>query len=278
MTASQSSPGLGQSPSVGGGAGGGKGRSGKVQSVTSITSAQLLTASEEGENIFSLDSKELGMVAMVGEVMEISESSTSVVYKLDDRTGPWVKVQKWMDDQDPSDQSERAATREGMYVRIVGHIRAFNKQRSVTAFHVRPLDDFNVLSHHLAEVLYAHLAATRGAPLPEQFKQNQTTQQQIGGATPGGWGAPMATSTQQGGGAVYAGAQADTGLPPAQQQVLTAITQCPMDQGINIHDLIKTMTQHGVAAERVRGAVEFLCNEGHIYSTIDDEHFKSTEA
>ena len=54
---------------------------------------------------------------------------------------------------------------------------------------------------------------------PEQFKQNQTTQQQIGGATPGGWGAPMATSTQQGGGAVYAGAQADTGLPPAQQQV-----------------------------------------------------------
>ena len=27
-----------------------------------------------------------------------------------------------------------------------------------------------------------------------------------------------------------------------------------------------------------RGAVEFLCNEGHIYSTIDDEHFKSTEA
>ena len=27
-----------------------------------------------------------------------------------------------------------------------------------------------------------------------------------------------------------------------------------------------------------RAAVEFLCNEGHIYSTIDDEYFKSTEA
>ena len=27
-----------------------------------------------------------------------------------------------------------------------------------------------------------------------------------------------------------------------------------------------------------RAAVEFLCNEGHIYSTIDDEHFKSTDA
>lgn len=27
-----------------------------------------------------------------------------------------------------------------------------------------------------------------------------------------------------------------------------------------------------------RGAVEFLCNEGHIYSTIDDYHYKSTDA
>ena len=26
-----------------------------------------------------------------------------------------------------------------------------------------------------------------------------------------------------------------------------------------------------------RNALDFLCNEGHIYSTIDDEHYKSTE-
>ena len=25
------------------------------------------------------------------------------------------------------------------------------------------------------------------------------------------------------------------------------------------------------------GAIEFLSNEGHIYSTVDDEHFKSTD-
>lgn len=27
-----------------------------------------------------------------------------------------------------------------------------------------------------------------------------------------------------------------------------------------------------------RGAVDFLSNEGHIYSTIDENHFKSTDA
>ena len=27
-----------------------------------------------------------------------------------------------------------------------------------------------------------------------------------------------------------------------------------------------------------RDAIEFLSTEGHIYSTIDDEHFKSTES
>lgn len=27
-----------------------------------------------------------------------------------------------------------------------------------------------------------------------------------------------------------------------------------------------------------RQAVDFLSNEGHIYSTVDDDHFKSTDA
>ena len=78
-----------------------------------------------------------------------------------------------------------------------------------------------------------------------------------------------------------------------------------MDQGISIYELMKKVGQHGYGEKNIkwgcpclkvhlflvweftllvncilfsRAAVEFLCNEGHIYSTIDDEHFKSTEA
>lgn len=30
--------------------------------------------------------------------MEVNESPTNMMYKIDDRTGPWVEVRKWMDE------------------------------------------------------------------------------------------------------------------------------------------------------------------------------------
>ena len=30
------------------------------------------------------------------------------------------------------------------------------------------------------------------------------------------------------------------------------------------------------SVDQIRGAVEVLINDGHVYSTIDDNHFKST--
>ena len=95
--------------------------------------------------------------------MEASISPTNVVYQVDDRMGPWVKVQKWISDQDQSE--ERATCQEGMYIKAVGHLKVFNKQRSITAFHIKPISDFNELTHHLSEVMYSHLAATKELPV-----------------------------------------------------------------------------------------------------------------
>ncbi len=113
-----------------------------------------------------------------------------------------------------------------------------------------------------------------------------------------------------GGGGMYGGArqQHDSGMTPLQQQVLNTISQSLSDTGIDINDLVRTMGQHGHNEAKVRytiplincchnyirlnypaekknmifflcrGAVDFLSNEGHIYSTIDENHFKSTDA
>lgn len=52
--------------------------------------------------------------------------------------------------------------REGIYVKVVGHLRVFNKQQSVIGFHIKPIEDFNEVTHHLTETLFAHLAFTKG--------------------------------------------------------------------------------------------------------------------
>ena len=31
--------------------------------------------------------------------MEVSEAASNVTYKIDDRTGPWIDVKRWMDEQ-----------------------------------------------------------------------------------------------------------------------------------------------------------------------------------
>ena len=31
--------------------------------------------------------------------MEVNESPTNMMYKIDDRTGPWIEIRKWMDEQ-----------------------------------------------------------------------------------------------------------------------------------------------------------------------------------
>ena len=71
--------------------------------------------------------------------------------------------------QDTPNQLERASCREGMYVKVVGHLRSFSKQRHIVAFNIRPIEDFNELSHHLAETVYCHLAVTKGVPVVREY-------------------------------------------------------------------------------------------------------------
>ena len=68
-------------------------------------------------------------------------------------------------DLDLLDQQERASCREGMYVKVIGHLKPFNKQKNIIAFKIRPVEDFNEVTHHLCEVMYTHLAVTRGPPM-----------------------------------------------------------------------------------------------------------------
>ena len=47
------------------------------------------------------------------------------------------------------------------------------------------------------------------------------------------------------------------------------------DEGVKIDVVVQQLNGRFTEAQ-VREAVEHLVNEGHLYSTIDDDHFKST--
>ncbi|GAB0199638.1 replication protein A 32 kDa subunit [Grus japonensis] len=58
--------------------------------------------------------------------------------------------------------------------------------------------------------------------------------------------------------------------------VLNLIKNCPVPEGMSLQEL--KLQLHNMSMSTIKQAVEFLSSEGHIYSTVDDDHYKSTDA
>ena len=70
---------------------------------------------------------------------------------------------------------------------------------------------------------------------------------------------------------------ARSGFTRIQCLVLAEFSKSTDDAGSDINDVIHALEYDGhVRDNQVREAVEYLAMEGHLYSTIDEEHFKST--
>uniref|UniRef100_A0A2D4K6G2 Replication protein A C-terminal domain-containing protein n=1 Tax=Micrurus paraensis TaxID=1970185 RepID=A0A2D4K6G2_9SAUR len=121
-------------------------------------------------------------------------------------------------------------------------------------------EDMNEFTTHLLEVVNAHMIlkksnAPQSSKMPQPFGVFETSSMSNAG---GNDTIPM------------------HGLTQHQTQVLNLIKSCMTTEGISLHDL-KTQL-HNINLPTLKKAVEFLSSEGHIYSTIDDDHFKSTDA
>ncbi|XP_056300129.1 replication protein A 32 kDa subunit [Pseudoliparis swirei] len=238
-----------------------KGRTRATQ-IIPCTVSQLMSASQFDE-AFKVGDVEVSQVTIVGIIRSIEKSMTNIQYKVDDMTSAPMDVKQWVDTEDPGVDS--SVLPPGTYVKISGNMRSFQNHRSVVAFGVRPLEDMNEITSHMLEVVQAHMAL--GKP--------QTMLSAGGGmsidVTPNS--RPAGEST----GGSYAGANimANNGLSANQNQVLSLIRGCPDQKGINIHQLKDRL---GVMSMYIiKQAVEFLSNEGHIFSTIDEDHYKSTD-
>ena len=68
--------------------------------------------------------------------------------------------------------------------------------------------------------------------------------------------------------------------PLLSLQVLNFFTQYDSADddgtGLSLEFVANGLRSEGMAEQDVRAAVDFLANEGHLYSTIDDNHYKST--
>lgn len=225
----------------------------KAQNLLPVTVAEVLNAVQTDDKFFTGEI-EVSQITMIGLVTSVKESPTRIDYEIDDMTGPPISVKQFVDNDESLPDSERAQPmRENTYVRVCGHVRSIGGKRIVAAFRMTPIMDMNELTYHNLEIVYSHLMLNK-----------------LMGSTSGGG---MSTANEQcvdnSGGIV-------SGLSSIQNQVHMLIRGNNSEQGADIDSVCHQL--RGVPEKAIRDAIEFLSSEGHIYSTIDEDHFKATDS
>nr|XP_028598582.1 replication protein A 32 kDa subunit isoform X1 [Podarcis muralis] len=229
----------------------------RSQNIVPCTVSQLLSA-EQVDDAFRVRDVELSQVIVVGIIRQAEKAPTNILYKVDDMTAAPMDVRQWVDADEAG--SENVVVPPGTYVKVLGHLRSFQNKKSLVAFKILPLEDMNEFTTHLLEVVNAHMILRKGN-MPMSMKMPQ----------PVGLMGMGNTSSYGGNGALPV-----SGLTAHQTQILNLIKSSTSAEGISLQDLQSQL--RSINLPTLKKAVEFLSSEGHIYSTIDDEHFKSTDA
>jgi len=237
----------------------------RVQNLVPCTINQIRTANKEDDR-FLIGTMELGQIELFGVIMDSREASTNVTYMLNDFTGEDIQVRHWLEeaDDEAAGQRESQVFRKHTLVRICGNVRDIQGTRSVVAFRIFPVHDFNEFSCHILEVIHAqmvHQMLQKGAG--GSVVQSEASTSFAGGSDANAGNAPAPVK----------------GLSGVQNQVLAYIRSLSQntESGPRIGDILQELAKKGLSEKQVREAIEYLSNEGHIYSTIDEDHCRATD-
>ncbi|XP_013778721.1 replication protein A 32 kDa subunit-like [Limulus polyphemus] len=238
----------------------------RLHNVVPVTVAQVLQASDKEEHL-KVGSMECHILTLVGLVRSVDEQTTRITYQLDDFTGPPLEVQMWFGENEEF-SDKRSSIMENTYLRVYGGLRTFKGKRLLNAFKVTPVTNLNEVTMHILEVVHTSMAI---AVMDSQNAQAMSTTGFI--AEPPG-------NTQMGmnisGGAMLADVGSMFGLDRNQQLVFRAISAATSEEGISFQHLCESLKS--LTPSVIRKVVEFLSNEGHIYTTTDDDHYKATDS
>lgn len=226
----------------------------------------------EGENsVFEYNSLRFHQVCFIGIIRNVIKRANDLTYLIDDMTSDTeINVRLQTDESDDMDtednmgkQAAQAQFIENQYVKVFGIIKSLQNQKNVQAFRIMPIKELNEVTHHMLDCISASIYyTTKGGcdsiGMPAMVGNNTN---------------PLKNANLHG----DTGNNGNTGgLNGTYQQVNNFVKHVKNSEGIHIRDICAQFKT--IPESKIREAVEFLSNEGHIYSTIDDEHYKTTDA
>jgi len=229
------------------------------QNLRPVTIKQLYSAEQPvPEGPFKLNGKDLDHITLIGKVQKVQPMSINTIYTIEDGTGS-IDVRIWINDND-SDAQKRSQWSEGTYIRVIGSLRVFGEKgdkRSVMAFHIHLIEDYNEITAHFLEVIKINL----------EDKKNNNSFGNVDTTIPAFGNSDYAP-------AMYNKNDNDmnvSGYSPCQQAIINLIkSQNLGEEGMHVDNIISIL--RGKYGEKeVRDSLEWLISECHLYNTTIDE-------
>jgi len=248
--------------------GGGEKKARRSQNLVPITIKQIQQSPEDTVTVAGM---EVHMVQIVGLIRAVDVTSTKITYSISDSTGVIDAVQ-WLESDNEDDNDSRANLMENTYCRLAGSVRSHQGKRNLMIFKISPVTDLNRITTHILQVMHTQLKL-------ENISKMQDGSMGGGQMNVGGSGAMSHSLVGTGnfdGGAGGGSFSGMSGLTGPQKLVYQVIMQTSDEQGISrdsIYGALMGKVNRGAVDEQL----EFLSSEGHIYSTVDDDHFRTTD-
>mmetsp|Transcript_45041 Transcript_45041/g.40296 ORF Transcript_45041/g.40296 Transcript_45041/m.40296 type:complete len:314 (+) Transcript_45041:131-1072(+) len=255
--------------------------------LSQITIKQIKTAPpiQPDENL-KIDGVDISQVSMIAQIVSIDIQTSHTTLKINDFTGT-LDAKKWTNDNQPQSMGNDDSMNlvEGRWVKIIGRINHYAGRCSINVFEIIPITDFNDITHHFLECVYAHLEYTVGHLNPEkkqrqqqsnnnmndQSNYNQNNQNNNNNNNNNNYYGNNTNSMNMGMGMN----NNNNGLPVIQNKILQVINVPEYensDAGCNVEIIFQKLSGEDVNA--IRDAIDQLSDAGYIYSTVDDEHYK----
>ncbi|KAM5196974.1 replication protein A 30 kDa subunit [Hipposideros larvatus] len=228
----------------------------RLRDIVPCSVYQLLTASLV-DGVFKIRGIQVSHVSIVGIIRKVERAPYFIHYKIDDMTTRPIEVREWLG-RDRAKQ-RRILFPVGVYAKVFGILRGYAGMKSLEVLNIHILEDMNECTAHILEIVNAHTMLAQGL-------------QEVSGLS-----APVAPSGvgEAASGVGEALEYRESNLDFIREEVLRLIHECPRQEGMSIHDLQVELRSLSVSA--IREATECLMREGHIYPTVDREHFKSAD-
>ncbi|KAK9078234.1 hypothetical protein SSX86_002291 [Deinandra increscens subsp. villosa] len=217
-----------------------------------------------------IDGVHVNKVRLVGMILNKAESS-SFSFWLDDGTGGRVECIRWV--HHPVDTKEMESIVEGMYVRVHGLLKGFRVKKQLLVIDIKPVTDFDEITHHFVECIYVHSSNTKLMVIFHNFAKQQASssnQTHMPSSAANTQTYQTIPSNQ------FTGQHVADGPNGILQMVLDYLklpSSLVMEGGVHYKELA---TKLGIPLDSIMDTLASLVDEGLVYHTTDDWHFKFT--